>query len=379
MIGKKFGSKKTVIIRDRITTEQNITKFNNEFIINKYLTLRLENNKTNIYVDDEYISGCKYLLLTVPTVELNLVDRIDSIDDAAEILDNSLEDYNNKCFITPEVEFWGHCSNLQAWAENDYNTRLLHRSLAFHLLRKLAEAGDPIARKVFKKEIIERFMSDSITVKMYLIEDRYLAYLDPEEIKYILINCRALLPPKYESYLQKSISDRWNEIALYYEYNRQSRRAFEIYTEILKLFPNDFRTLKRLGYWHWKKNQYLKAIYFYKKALELLQSNKVTLLELKQKPSICLNLGYMYYLNEDYEKTDYFCNLARNCINWKYFQYTEAIEFPRLRLRWSYFKIRCFMKNRISDFKKFIRNPIPRARSYYNLWILNKIKGEYWL
>ncbi len=52
--------------------------------------------------------------------------------------------------ILPIKEFWGHCSNLQAWAEYGYDTRLLHPNLAFPLLEKLATVGDPIAKKVFK-------------------------------------------------------------------------------------------------------------------------------------------------------------------------------------------------------------------------------------
>ena len=44
--------------------------------------------------------------------------------------------------IDPETEFMGHCSNLQAWYEYDYDLRILHSSLSIPLLKKLAFLGD---------------------------------------------------------------------------------------------------------------------------------------------------------------------------------------------------------------------------------------------
>jgi hypothetical protein len=51
----------------------------------------------------------------------------------------SLETSTN---IPPEIRFWAHCSNLETWGENNYDTRLIHSNLAFPLLKKLTEAGD---------------------------------------------------------------------------------------------------------------------------------------------------------------------------------------------------------------------------------------------
>ncbi len=71
--------------------------------------------------------------------------------------------------------------NLQAWIENDYDTRILHRNLAFPLLKELTNLGDLKAIKIFKKEIIERFSNHSIPVMLYLLVGGFLNDFSDEE------------------------------------------------------------------------------------------------------------------------------------------------------------------------------------------------------
>ena len=126
----------------------------NEFKIDDYITLKLEENKTIIYIAGERFRQCKFLLLNIPVDKISSFNKIKSIDEAAEKLDGSLEEDDAYFYdIPPETEFWGHCSNLQVWVEQKYNSRLLHRNLAFPLLKKLTEARDPLAKGVFKEEI----------------------------------------------------------------------------------------------------------------------------------------------------------------------------------------------------------------------------------
>ena len=155
----------------------------NEFKVNELITLKLEDGKTIIYVDGEEFRQCKYLLLDIPVEQASSFEEIDSIDEAEENLDGTMEEGNpdNVISIPPETEFWGHCSNLQAWYENDYDTRLIHRNLAFPLLKKLTEVGDLIAKRVFKEEIAKRFLSGNQVVQDFLIEQNYLDFLDREE------------------------------------------------------------------------------------------------------------------------------------------------------------------------------------------------------
>jgi len=158
-----------------------------EFKINEFLSLRLEEGKTFIYVKDVRFDQCKFLLLDISMDQTRSFDEIESIDEAAEKLDRSLEVGEGSRTIPPETEFWGHCSNLQAWYEHEYNTRLLHRNLAFPLLRRLADCGDPLAKKVFKEEIAKRLESGFLPVVLYLMKGKYLHYFIPEELNVLMI------------------------------------------------------------------------------------------------------------------------------------------------------------------------------------------------
>jgi len=160
------------------------------FHINEYLTLKLEDGYTDIYVGDELFDQCKYLLLNIPIENIEDYEEVESIDEAAEMLDNSLEptfndqdQLENEQLISPEMEFWGHCSNLQAWYEHDYDTRLLHSNLSFPLLRKLSKVGDVVARKVYKEEIATRFGSGFLNVMLFLIEGKYMEEFEEEELE----------------------------------------------------------------------------------------------------------------------------------------------------------------------------------------------------
>lgn len=155
-----------------------------EFKINSYLKLKLESGRTNIYVKNKLFRQCMYLLMNIPVNKIEEFDDIKSIDEAALKLDRRME--GNHSIISPEEEFMGHCSNLQAWTENGYDTRILHRNLAFPLLKRLTQVGDSQAKKVFKEEIAIRFTSGHPTVIQYLTQNGYLKYLSAEEFESIL-------------------------------------------------------------------------------------------------------------------------------------------------------------------------------------------------
>lgn len=152
-----------------------------EFKVNDYITIKLEDDETVIFVNEERFDQCKFLLLNIPVENIEDYNEVESIDEASELLDWTEDGQRGIMYdISPEVEFFGHCSNMQAWVENDYDTRILHRNLAFPLLKKLTEVGDPIAKRVFSEEIAKRFESGHPSVVIFLMEGKYEEYLKGE-------------------------------------------------------------------------------------------------------------------------------------------------------------------------------------------------------
>ncbi len=155
---------------------------NTEFIVNEYITLRLEGKNTVIYIKDQRFRHCKYLLINVTPQNIGEFEDIKSIDDAAQLLDHSLDNPRiNNIEIPPETEFWGHSSNLQTWAENNYDVNLLHSNLVLPLLKKLTQAGDDIARVKFKEEIAKKFSNCNVVYIFISIRDKDLDFFEKEE------------------------------------------------------------------------------------------------------------------------------------------------------------------------------------------------------
>ena len=137
------------------------------FKINEFISLKLDGANSVIYIKNERFLICKHILININQENTETLSKIDSIDDAIEKINRENNYVEFK--IDSKTEFWGHCSNLQAWAENDYDTRILHRNLAFPLLEKLTHAGDKKAKRVFKEEIVKRIESGNLSVALFLI------------------------------------------------------------------------------------------------------------------------------------------------------------------------------------------------------------------
>lgn len=162
-----------------------------EFRVNELITLKLENGQTHIYLENEPFRQCKFLLLEIPVDKVCSLDALDSIDEAVEGLDKSME--RAPIGVPAEVRFWAHCSNLQVWAENNYNTALLHSNLSFPLLKKLHKLGDPIAKKYFKEEVAKRLASGHVPVVHYLLVEGYLEGFDQLESEVIFRQLESFL------------------------------------------------------------------------------------------------------------------------------------------------------------------------------------------
>ncbi|MHA1106728.1 MAG: leucine-rich repeat domain-containing protein [Promethearchaeota archaeon] len=152
-----------------------------EFHINQYLSVRLERGKTVIYVAGQPFIQCKFLLLNIPITQMSSFDEIESIDEVADLVDGVLEEETRKIEIPPEVEFWGHSSNLQVWYEHDYDTRLIHSNLAFPLLQKLSEVGDPLAKEKFQEEVRKRYEKGTEKTREFIRKAGIIDYLPLDE------------------------------------------------------------------------------------------------------------------------------------------------------------------------------------------------------
>jgi hypothetical protein len=164
-----------------------------EFHINQYLSVRFVQEQTRLYVGGEHFIQCKSLIFNIPIPEIKILDDIDSIDEVEEKPESFFENGINRTKIPSDVEFWGHCSNLQVWYEHGYDTRLLHSNLAFALLGKLAEVGDPLAKKVFKSELIYRYENGTDRTRKFIRDSKALGYLSKEEALNLMLKTEDLL------------------------------------------------------------------------------------------------------------------------------------------------------------------------------------------
>ncbi|KKN90960.1 hypothetical protein LCGC14_0225440 [marine sediment metagenome] len=115
----------------------NKTEFK-KYVINEFIDLRLIGDRTDIFINGKRFFQCMFLLINIPTMEaedencVNIDEFQRKYSGEMEVTDNSEEH-----LIPPETEFWGHCSNIQAWVENKYNPNVLHSNLAMPLLKEL--------------------------------------------------------------------------------------------------------------------------------------------------------------------------------------------------------------------------------------------------
>lgn len=196
-----------------------------EVRINEYLKVKLEsldneNLETTIYVGKKCFGPCKRLILNIPVSEREDLTN-SSVDTLAESYVTS-EEFE----ISPEDEFWAHCSNLQAWAENDYDTRILHSNLAFPLLRLLEKCGDPLAKKVLKEEVAKRLETKNQKITMFLTEENIILCLNQNDFETLLDDL--------SSQQKDAISDILIEKMISQRLNLKKRRRMYKILELLK-------------------------------------------------------------------------------------------------------------------------------------------------
>lgn len=339
--------------------------------VSPHIELRLEKTRTNvyrtnIYIDGVYVRHCMKLIIIIPKKDIRDYDHINSIDELSEHISHSNLD-NGSYSITPEEAFWGHCSNIQAWYENNYDTRILHSNIAFPLLRRLTNVGDLIARRVFKEEIAKRFASKYLPVALYLYIQGYLNYLSKEEFETLLNfyedlsktpNMRnpdiwAILGLCYrflklydlsESAFKKALTNSpgnrtilINLAEIYYS-EKDFRKVTTIFRHLLEKNPNDIYILEKLAdVYLFEENLFRPSISLYEYILRSQPENLGILLHLalaysflgKNTKSMQINLKIL----EKNPKEDYsWVNLGINYFDLGDFKmakraFLKALEF----------------------------------------------------
>ena len=224
-----------------------------EFQINEFLKLRLENGQTNIYIKDKLFRQCKFLLININGNNTETFEDISSIDEAEKRLNKSLEEIEAEEFeLLPEEEYWAHCSNLEAWAKHKYDTRLLHRTLAFPMLKALTDVGVQVAKAVFEEEVIKRFESGHPTVVRYLIENGYIrkyvkeklieTFLDSEEVS-ILKNLEKCSESKVKIKEELWFDEQFGNPQFGIEFEKNKLIGLELRHCNLKHFPTEITKL----------------------------------------------------------------------------------------------------------------------------------------
>ena len=184
-VKEKLADMKYIRNKDkRKFKEEKIYPEEREFQINKYITLKLIKGQTVIFVDGEPFHQCKYLLLNLTKKDFSKFDKVDSIDEAFEIYNNLDKNHErDHGLIDPVSEFIGHCSNLQAWYEYDYDLRILHSSLSIPLLKKIALLGDRKAIMRLKESIATRIATKNHNTIIFYLNEQYLKLFSNEELE----------------------------------------------------------------------------------------------------------------------------------------------------------------------------------------------------
>ncbi len=125
---------------------QNDSLISRKYVINDNIVLKLESGKTKIFVGGKFHRICKGVLLNIPLNRAQVKENC-TIEDYIDKFQITTY-FKNAYFLTPLEEFFVHCSNIQAWVENDYDTYILSSNLSLSILKKLFILGDKTAIKI---------------------------------------------------------------------------------------------------------------------------------------------------------------------------------------------------------------------------------------
>ncbi len=332
-----------------------------EFKVNEYIALRLEGGKTNIYLKGELFQHCKSLLQNIPTKRIISIDGVVSIDEITEKLVRKIAYTQKIKIIPPELEFWGHCSSLQAWVEHNYNTNLIHSSLGFPLLKGLVDIGDPLAKKVFKGELIKRFRQGNENVVLFLLNAHYLDNLDlnPEEHSLISMKCLSLIENLISDYKKRRyqfFDDFLEEIERLVPYLNQSDANYCFRSTGLNLIGNIITFILDIDDYYYKISyeDFLDTKTIKDNFGEYIEKSLINIISLNdsKKNEVIAHLGLFKHLNED---------TIENLLN--FHEFYDTFKNYLSNVDPSYFNSSKVMKKYAAILKQFLKKKISKILS----------------
>lgn len=169
------------------------------FVVSDLIDVVYDQSARKVFVDvaGKHVQQCMFLVATI-----SRSSPVNSIDELAQ--DPRARSMEGHSMLPPEEELLGHASNIQAWYENDYDTRLLHSNIAFPLLKTLAKHGDAKATRVLEAEVDERAINGTTmtrtvildTAPQYLTKKGWAAYANEKNID---LRIRAVKDPNIDS------------------------------------------------------------------------------------------------------------------------------------------------------------------------------------
>ncbi|MBD3216063.1 MAG: hypothetical protein GF311_25850 [Candidatus Lokiarchaeota archaeon] len=269
----------------------------------------MEDGEIMIYIKRAPFIACKSVLLSIPKIDLEEFGDLSSIDKIIEHYEElKLRQDLTVPALDPYEEFIAHCSNLQAWAEHDYDTRLLHSNLSFQLLKRLVKEGDPKAKQRYADEVAFRFTEGDPKIQLLLLREGYFEPLTREQKETL-----------YETFYEDLVTERYpvEEMIKYMGYyDMELSLPKSYFTKFMVIVNKSFHKCMKTGYMEERIPNFLDD--FFDKDLALFE-NKIF-------SDFCQNLlSFMNRTDGQYTVKDALGRIIQNGIDKD--NYKELIKF----------------------------------------------------
>jgi hypothetical protein len=138
--------------------------------INQHLSVELDHETVWSVVDGKRIHVCRFAICNIPVgADTSDVTDVDTLLDRFGVHENEYDLREQQNTILPSDELFVHASNLTAWAENDYDPRLIDSKLGFPLLSHLYKVDTKAEWSLFET-VKERWNNGNYNSRLALFE-----------------------------------------------------------------------------------------------------------------------------------------------------------------------------------------------------------------